>query len=101
MSLPPYWGAHKRGATLHLRVQPRCSKPGPLGLYGECLKWGIKAAPVDGKANEELIESLSRVFEIAKRDISIIRGETSREKVVLLPGISAESADVFLKSYSS
>lgn len=97
MTLPPYVSAHKSGATLHLRVQPRCSRPGPLGLYGECLKWGIKAAPVDGKANEELIESLAETFEIAKRDVSIIRGETSREKVVLLNGMSTESVRQFLQ----
>lgn len=84
------FGAHREGAILRLRVQTRSSRKGPLGLRGEALKWGINAAPVDGKANEELIESISQFLDIPKRAISILKGETSRDKIVQIKGHDPE-----------
>ncbi len=42
----------------------------------------LKAAPENGKANAELVASLARHFHVTPSDISIIRGATSRSKVV-------------------
>lgn len=50
----------------------------------EYLKISIAAPPEDGKANEELIKFLSKKLKIAKSKIEIIRGETSRFKVLRL-----------------
>lgn len=42
----------------------------------------VTAPPVDGKANEKIIEVLSEYFDRPKRCISIVRGESSKEKIV-------------------
>lgn len=42
----------------------------------------IREKPVDGEANRGLIEALSEFFDVAKSQIQIVQGHTSREKVV-------------------
>lgn len=42
------------------------------------------ALPVDGKANEALIELLSKEFGVPKRDVEITKGATSRNKTVVI-----------------
>ncbi len=63
-------------------LQPRASKDEFAGLHGESVKIRIKAPPVDGKANAYLIGFLAKQFGVAKRDITILSGELSREKKV-------------------
>jgi uncharacterized protein len=65
------------------------------------LKIKLKAPPVDGKANDCLIEFLSEIFSLPQSRIALLRGETSRHKVVLLKGLSLEVAlDLLIKSNS-
>lgn len=81
------------GAVVCVKAVPRSSKSGLDGLYGdEALKVRIKAAPVEGKANKELVETLARAFGIAKSAVEIRGGATSKHKRVLLRGLKA--ADV-------
>ena len=65
-----------------VRVQPRSSRQGILGLHGTSLKVCVHAPPVDGAANEEIVEVLADALKIPRRDISIVSGEASRNKVV-------------------
>ena len=98
-----FLAVHPKGVTLSLKVQPRSSRPGPQGSYGEkgeFLKWGLKAAPVDGKANEELIGSLSKFFSVPKRSVSILKGETARQKLVLIEGVGVEELRKKVLSFS-
>lgn len=81
----------KGGVRLHLFIQPKSSKNEVVGSHNGLLKIKITAPPVDGKANECLIEFLSDVFDIPKRDITIIRGETGRNKTVELSGLTEEA----------
>ena len=46
----------------------------------------LQAPPVDGKANEALIELLSKEFGVPKRDVEIAKGQTSRNKTVVIKG---------------
>ena len=52
------------------------------------LKVRIAAPPVDGAANAELIKLLARHFDVAKREVTIVSGETSRVKKVRVGGSS-------------
>ncbi len=84
----------REGLTLKVRVQPRSSKPGVAGPYGDALKVNLTSPPVDGRANKELIEVLAREYGIHKRDVEIISGRSSRNKVVrLLLGAGPKSGD--------
>jgi uncharacterized protein len=61
-------------------VQPRASRTGLCGIYGDSLKVAIAAPPVDGRANREIIAYLSALLKIPKKEIAIISGAQSRKK---------------------
>ena len=52
----------------------------------------LAAPPVDGKANEALVAFLAAVFDVPKRRVTLVHGETSRHKRVLVEGLSVEAA---------
>ena len=77
------------GVILNVRAQPRSSRSGIDGLLGDAVKVRIRCAPVDGKANKELIETLADAFGIAKSSMVFKSGETSKTKRNLLRGVEA------------
>ena len=79
------------GVVINVRAQPRSSKAGLDGLLGDALKVRIRAAPVDGKANKELVETLADAFNLPKSRVSFKGGETSKTKRILLAGVSADA----------
>lgn len=85
------------GVVLNVRAQPRSSKAGLDGVVGDAVKVRIRSAPVDGKANKELVETLADAFRIAKSRVVIKGGETSKTKRVLLSGVSAAAVEAALK----
>jgi uncharacterized protein (TIGR00251 family) len=74
---------------LKIKVEPRSSRSGIAGMYGDSLKVKLTSAPVDGKANKELIALLAKELGIKKRDVEILSGETSKNKVVKLIGVKS------------
>lgn len=77
------------GVVLNVRAQPRSSRSGIDGLLGDAVKVRIKCAPVDGKANKELIEMLADAFDLPKSAVEFKSGETSKTKRILLRGLTA------------
>ena len=77
------------GALLNVRAQPRSSRSGIDGTIGDAVRVRIRCAPVDGKANKELVETLADAFGIPKSSVVFKSGETSKTKRILLRGISA------------
>lgn len=68
---------------LHIRVLPRSSRNEIVGTMADgAIKIKLTAAPVSGEANKKLIELLSKKFGIAKSKITIIKGKTSKNKVI-------------------
>ena len=67
---------------LDLHVQPRAAKDEIVGYHGDRLKVRITAPPVDGKANQHLIAFLAGVFQVPKRDVMLLSGESGRDKRV-------------------
>jgi uncharacterized protein (TIGR00251 family) len=82
--MPPWIKSHKNGSTLSLYIQPGASRSEVCGIHDGKLKIKIKAPPRDGEANEAIIEFLSVILKISKKQIHLISGETSRQKVVLV-----------------
>ncbi|MFA6427268.1 MAG: DUF167 domain-containing protein [Candidatus Magasanikbacteria bacterium] len=69
--------------TLHIKVLPRSSRNEVVGEMADgTLKVKLTAPPVDGKANEALIELLSEHFNLPKSKIKIVRGLTSKNKII-------------------
>ncbi|MCG6552604.1 MAG: DUF167 domain-containing protein [Candidatus Magnetominusculus sp. LBB02] len=79
------------GIILSVRVLPRSSKTEISGVSNNELKIKLTAAPVDGQANEQLIDTLHRhivkTIKIKKSDITILKGQGSKSKQVAIAGI--------------
>jgi uncharacterized protein (TIGR00251 family) len=82
----PWIKTAKDGVVLSIHLTPRASRDAVDGLHGDALKVKIKAPPVDGKANAYLLAFLAEQLGVAKSSVSLERGETSREKTVLVRG---------------
>jgi uncharacterized protein (TIGR00251 family) len=81
----------KSGAAIAVRVTTRASKNEITGIQDNgTLKIRIKAAPVEGKANQALIEFLSELIGIPKSSIEIVSGLSGKDKLVTVMGITAE-----------
>ena len=76
---------------LSVRAQPRSSRAGIDGLLGDAVKVRVRCAPVDGKANKELVETLADEVGIAKSSVVFKGGETSKSKRILLRGVTADA----------
>jgi uncharacterized protein len=85
--------AQRRGDAVRfsVRLQPRASKNEIAGLQGVALKVRVTAAPVDGLANEALIELLSRALNTSRRNVCIVSGHSSRTKLVEISEVNLES----------
>ena len=81
-----------------VRVQPRASRAEVGGAHGNAVRVRVHAAPVDGAANADVIEVLARVLGVPKRDVRIVSGETARQKVVDVAGLSADAVRARLLS---
>jgi uncharacterized protein (TIGR00251 family) len=73
---------------LAVRVIPRSPKSAISGMRGDAVLVRLAAPPVDGAANEALLDFLAQVFERPRRDVTIIGGLKSRDKRVNIEGPS-------------
>jgi len=76
--------------TFKVKVHPRANKNAITGEVGDALKVAITAPPVEGKANEACIEFFAKLLKVPRSSVSIASGQTSRNKVIRVAGISAE-----------
>jgi uncharacterized protein (TIGR00251 family) len=85
--------AHRRGDAVRfsVRLQPRASKNEIVGLQGISLKVRVTAPPVEGMANDGLVELLSKELQTPRRNVCIVSGHSSRTKVVEISGVDLES----------
>ena len=72
-----------------VRVQPRSSRTGVEGGHGDALKVRVTAPPLDGAANEAVVEVLAEALGVPRRAVRIVAGDSSRTKVVEVEGVDA------------
>ncbi|WP_297498740.1 DUF167 domain-containing protein [Thermococcus sp.] len=79
----------KGGTLLLIYVQPKAKKNEVEGIDGwrGRLKVKIKAPPVDGKANKEVVKFFSKLL---NAEVELVKGQTSREKNLLVKGVGEE-----------
>ena len=75
------------GITFSVKVQPRARKNAITGAVGDALKLSLTAPPVEGKANQAVIEFLADFFDIPRSSVTIASGKTNRLKIVHIRGI--------------
>jgi hypothetical protein len=81
----------KAGAAISVRVNTRSPRTEFAGVMDDgTIKVKLTSAPIDGKANEELIKFLAGVMQIPKTNVEIISGHTSKNKLVVLFGVDSD-----------
>ena len=85
------------GATFAVKVHPRAKKNAITGEVGDALKLALTAPPVDGKANDACIEFFAKLLKVPRSSVTIAAGQTSRNKVIRVAGLSAEEVRQRLK----
>jgi uncharacterized protein (TIGR00251 family) len=81
---------HPGAVSFAVRVHPRAKKNAITGEVGNALKVSLTAPPVDGRANEACVEFLAKLLKVPRSSVSIASGESSRNKVVRVGGLSVE-----------
>lgn len=79
-----------RETKISIKVQPNAGRNEVVGVINGVWKIKIAAPPDKGKANQELIEFLSDTLGVRKNNITILRGQTSHNKVVSVGGLTAD-----------
>ncbi len=82
----------KEGWLISVHAQPGAKKSAVAGLHGESLKVRVAAPPVEGKANDALIAFVAQALGAPRRAVSIVKGESSREKLLLVADAAADPA---------
>jgi uncharacterized protein (TIGR00251 family) len=88
--------AAANGVVITVRVIPRAGKSGVAGTRGDALLVRLRAAPVEGAANEELISVIAEQLGVPKRNVEIISGGRSRNKRVRVAGADVENVSRML-----
>jgi uncharacterized protein (TIGR00251 family) len=83
------------GVLLQLSVMPNAKRTEVDGLHDGALRVRLAAPPIDGRANEALVAWLAKSLGIPKRDVEMLRGESSRRKQVAI-AVSLETAAAWI-----
>ncbi len=83
-------GDGRGGARLRVKVQARASRNEIAGLHGEAVKVRVKAPPVGGSANEELLRFLAACLGVAPHNLLLVRGGSSSMKLLEIRGLSPQ-----------
>jgi len=76
-------------ARLVVHVVPRAKRTEVAGRHGDAIKIKLKAPPVDGAANAELVRFVAERLDVPRSDVTITAGYTGRRKTLEIAGIAA------------
>jgi len=83
----------KGGAAFAVRVMPRAKKNEISGRHGNAIKVRLTAPPVEGAANEALIDLLAEKLGVRVNQIEILAGHASRDKIVCVVGLTPQEVE--------
>jgi uncharacterized protein len=72
-----------------VKVQPRAKHDAIIGELGHALKVSLTAPPVEGRANEACIRFLAEFLKVPRSSVTIASGQSSRNKIIRVTGLSA------------
>ena len=90
--------ASRGTVRLRVRVSPGARRSEVVGRLGDAWKLRVRSAPERGRANDEVIALLARTLQLSARDVRIVSGHTSRDKIVELDCLTIEDAERRLSS---
>ena len=86
------------GSRLKIRVQPKSSRNQVDGFEGDTLRLRVTAPPTDGKANVGAIALLAKTLGVSKSRLEIVKGHSSREKVVSIETLTEPEVRLGIES---
>src|SRR5437868_5379001 len=89
MAPPTFLRVDAGGVLLSVKLQPRASANEIGEPLGDELRIKVTAPPVDSAANEALVRLLAEVLDCPRSRVELVRGQTSRHKVIRLHGFTA------------
>ena len=99
MTLPVHIQNSDLGATFAVRIHPRASRTAITGTLAGALKLAVSAPPIEGRANEALVEFFSGLFRVPRSAVQIATGERGRNKVIRIAGRSASELELLLRDH--
>ena len=90
-AIPAFLRAGAGGLLLSVKLQPRAAVNEIVGSLGAELRIKVTAPPVDAAANEALLRLLAETLDCPRGQVELVRGHTSRHKVVKLHGLAPAS----------
>jgi uncharacterized protein (TIGR00251 family) len=78
------------GVCLEVQVQPRSSRNQIVGEQDGRLKIKLTAPPVEGEANQALINYLAQLLQIPKKNVKLLKGESARHKLIEISGVTEQ-----------
>jgi uncharacterized protein (TIGR00251 family) len=85
--------AGRQATRIEVRLRPRGHRDELIGMRDGVLQARVTAPPVDGQANEALRRMIAKQLGVAPSKVSVVRGLKSRDKVVQVEGVTAESVE--------
>ena len=79
--------------SLRLRVVPGATRSRVVGRHGDAWKVTVSAPPEGGRANDAVLGVLADVLDVTRRDLELVSGRSSRDKVVVLDGMTLDTAE--------
>lgn len=80
------------GVRFAIHVQPRSKRPGIDGVHGDALRVRVQAPPVEGAANDAVVQVLAAALSVPARAVRIAAGTSGRKKFVDVDGVDAATA---------
>ena len=90
----------KPSTRVRLRVSPGARRTELVGRHGEGWKVRVAAPPEGGRANDAVLDLLARELSLPRRSLSIVSGQTAREKIVRMDGIDRAETERRLEAAS-
>jgi uncharacterized protein (TIGR00251 family) len=79
-----------REISFAVKVHPRAKKNAITGELGDALKLSLTTPPIEGRANEACVEFFAKLLKVPRASVTIASGQTSRNKVICVTGVSLE-----------
>jgi uncharacterized protein len=87
-----------KGATFEVKVHPRAKKNAITGEVGDALKLSLTTPPVEGRANAACIGFFAELLNVSRGSVTIAAGETSRQKLIRIAGMTAVQVEAKLRA---
>jgi uncharacterized protein len=91
MSTPAFLRVQGDGILLSIKLQPRAAANQVGAPLGNELRMKVTAPPVDAAANQALVKLVAEILDCPRNRVELVRGHTSRHKVIKIVGLSEEA----------